>query len=118
MESLSSQNFMSLLPVIIPAAVIIILAVAFIPHFLKLRSDLHAGERLRQSGIKKRAKILQMIDMSLTSPDDTQIIIVVEVMQGVRTKLVTTSARMSPPKVGDTIEVLYDPKDPQVAVLP
>lgn len=118
MDQLSWQNLIMVLPLLTPVMIIIILAFIFIPLFKKLQRDLHASERLRKSGMKAKAKVLQVVDRHLIAPDDTQIIIVVEIKQGVRTKIVTTSARMLPPAIGDTLEVLYDPKDPEVAILP
>lgn len=106
------------IPVIIIVVLLIIMAAVFVPHFQKLKHDLNARERLKKEGQKIKAKVLQVVDRSLIHIGDTQLIIQVETKYGVKATVVGSSQTMAIPKVGSEIEVLCDPNDPSIVVLP
>lgn len=73
-------------------------------------------KRLKERGVRARAKVLGIRDTGITVNDNPYVEITVETTRGSQATFKMMVSRIRVPRPGDTIEVLYDPVDPTVAV--
>jgi len=97
------------LPIFIIVVALGPLAVSAIKNHLKKK-------RLRQVGIKASAKILKVEDTGITVNMDPYVNITVQMPNGNNATFQMLVSRVGIPRLGDVIEVIYDPSDSSVVM--
>jgi hypothetical protein len=99
------------LPVGITVFVVLICGAVFAPFIKSAMDNSQKKKRLAMTGIKGNAVILDVRDTGMTVNRNPYIKVTVEVKPGIQASFQMLCSRVQIPRVGDTIEVLYDPSD-------
>lgn len=81
-----------------------------------IRHRLRKGMLLKH-GKKISAPIVSVRDTGMTVNNDPYVEVTVVIRPGIKTELMFRASRVSIPRPGDVIDVLYDPADPSIAML-
>jgi ABC-type dipeptide/oligopeptide/nickel transport system permease component len=102
--------------VILPIIVIILIAISLFMNFGGLLGKSKIKKRLMQTGQRTTAKILNVQDTGMTVNMNPYVNITVETTSGNQATFKMMVPRIQIPRPGDTMEILFDPADPTVAV--
>jgi hypothetical protein len=92
-----------------------ILVIFWLPIWLKAYRQKQLYKRLKKEGVWASVPIIYIVDTRLTVNNNPRVAISVRILNKVATFELTVS-RVQIPRVGDLIEIFYDPKDPGLAV--
>jgi hypothetical protein len=101
--------------VLFVGGLVAILVIFWLPIWLKAYRQKRLYKRLKKEGVWASVPIVHIVDTRLTVNKNPHIAISVRILNKVATFEVTVS-RVQIPRVGDLIEIFYDPKDPRLAV--
>lgn len=96
--------------------VFIMMGAAFSPLITGAMKNAQKKKRLMQIGQKATAKIVSVRDTGITVNNNPYVEITVEIKPGVQATFSTMIARYAAIRIGDSIEVLYDPSNPSDAI--
>ena len=92
-----------------------IMVIFWLPTWLKAYRQQRLYKRLKKEGVWANVPIIHIVDTQLTVNKNPRICISVRILNKVASFELTVS-RVHIPRVGDLIEILYDPNDPRLAV--
>lgn len=117
MESPTFQQMMSIVgPIFMFFLIFGIPLISFSPLWLGFFRDRKKKSRLKMTGVKGSAQILDVQDTGITVNNSPLAHATLQVANA-KVEMDIYISRVSPPRVGDSIEVVYDPSDPTI-VLP
>lgn len=94
-----------------------ILVISFGPMVNNLMKTVKTAKLLAKRGQKTRAKILNIQDTGISVNNAYYIKITVETTPGVKAEIQGLYSRINIPRVGDMIDILFDPGNPSIAGL-
>lgn len=95
---------------------LLLLMFAFlIPYWIRSQKQTRLGRRLLAEGVQTSAQIVLVTDTGLTINRNPRVRITVSILNQEASFELTVS-RVAIPRIGDWIDVFYDPKDPSQAV--
>ena len=95
---------------------VIPMLLAFVPFLTRGIKNSRTKKHLMDVGQKTTATILAIRDTGLTVNNHPYIEVSVQLKSGVETSFQLLVSRVAIPRVGDQIDVLYDPADPTVVM--
>ena len=99
----------------LPIGIVVLVAAIIIPMLLPLiksaMKNSQNKKRLAMVGVKGSAKVLAVQDTGMTVNMNPYVKITVEVKPGIQASFSMMVSRLSIPRPGDSIDVLYDPSD-------
>jgi len=104
------------LPTAIPVIVIGIMVISFAPFIKNMMGNSAKKKRLQQVGQKTGAKILDVQDTGMTVNMNPYVKVTVEMPGGKSATFQVLVSRVQIPRIGDVIQVLYDPADPTIVM--
>lgn len=117
MDSPSFEKAMTVIgPIFFGFMFIGIPLIAFSPLWLGFFRDRKKKARLKMVGVKGMAKIIDIQDTGITVNNSPLAKFTVEIA-GTQVQINAYISRVSMPRIGESIEVVYDPSDPTI-VLP
>lgn len=105
------------LPIGIPIFVVVIMLASFGPVAMSAIKNSQKKKHLLQVGQKTTGTILDVRDTGVTVNMNPYVKITVQTKNGVKAEFQMLISRVQIPRVGDEIELLYDPSDP-TSVMP
>lgn len=106
------ENISAWMPVGIFGFLAVVFGAAFSPMIASSLRNSRMKKRLATVGIRGKAQIISVLDTYMTVNNNPYIKLVVELKPGVRATFTTLVPRVQIPRVGDVIEVIYDPAEP------
>lgn len=100
----------------IPVFVVFVCLLAFIPLIFGSLKNSRNKKRLMQIGQRAQARILGIRDTGITMNLQPYVEIELELPGGNKTSIKTFISRVNLPRIGDTVEILYDPANPTEAI--
>ena len=97
--------------------VLFVLAISFGPIVNDLIKNVKKAKMLAKRGQKTTTKILNVKDTGISVNNAYYIKITVEITPGVKAEIQGLYYRTNIPRVGDMIDVLFDPANPSIAGL-
>jgi hypothetical protein len=115
------ESFENNISMFLPGIIIFFVAIIFLAGFYPLiKGALGKSKKkkvLKERGQKATAKVMTVRDTGITINNNPHIKITVEVRPGVTAELSHTVSRVSIPRPGDQIEIVYDPSNPENVLL-
>jgi len=103
-------NFMSFqFPILITVFVVVIMSLAFIPLIIGGINNSKKKARLKLVGVKATVKVISVQDTGITVNNSPYVKVIVEIHPGINAEFTSMASRISIPRAGDMIEVVYDP---------
>jgi hypothetical protein len=97
--------------------IVIMMTAAFLPMTISSLRRASLKRRLAKTGQRMMARILEIRDTGVTMNQNPYIEVQVDIRPGIETWIACTVSRVSIPRPGDSIEILYDPLNPRDAVI-
>ncbi|MFM6977002.1 MAG: hypothetical protein ACKOW2_09185 [Sphingobacteriaceae bacterium] len=94
---------------------VLAMLVLFIPIKMREYKQNALRNKLAQEGVVCTAEIIRVSDTGITINKNPRVKITV-LIRNIEATFETTVSRINPPKAGDWIAVIYDPKDPRKAL--
>ena len=113
---IGSKNMETWLPVGVSVFFVLLFGFAFKPLISSSIRNAQLKKRLATVGVRGRAQIVAVKDTFMTVNNNPYVGIVVEIKPGVQASFNTIVSRVQVPRVGDVIEVIYDPSDPTACI--
>ncbi len=101
--------------VLFSGGLVAIMVIFWLPIWLKAYRQKRLYKRLKKEGVWATVPIIHIVDTRLTVNKNPRIAISVRILNKLATFELMVS-RVQIPRVGDLIEILYDPNDPRLAV--
>ncbi|MCC6643159.1 hypothetical protein IT411_00235 [Candidatus Peregrinibacteria bacterium] len=114
-DFLNSPQGTSLIPVFM-AVMILMIGAPFSPLLLNWLDIRRKKGILKVKGVKGLAKIIEVKETGITINNNPYPLIRMQVDNNHVAEFCLTVSRLSIPRVGDNIEIVYDPADPSIAL--
>ncbi len=92
-----------------------IMVIFWLPIWINAYRQKRLYKRLKKVGVWANVPIIRIVDTRLTVNNNPRIGITVRILNKLASFELTVS-RVNIPRLGDLIEILYDPNDPRLAV--
>lgn len=115
-EDIGVKEITSFVPFIFIVIIFLIMGAAFSPLLKGSRENAKKKKLLKERGQRKTTKVISVEDTGITVNNNPYVKITVETTSGTQATFQQMVPRIKIPRPGDTIEILYDPSDPTMAM--